>query len=243
MKVALVCVAKNEDLYIQEWIDYNLKLGFDDIIIFQHEWDFEIKHPQVKTYKIIGENIQVPKYNHFLKNYDGIYDWAAFFDVDEYLVLKKHDNIKSFIKDYSMFNNIAINWVLFGDNNIDEFSQSESSVVNRFTKRQKSINRHIKTISKVTSKHNFTTPHNTDGMWVSPENKLGSGPFNPEGKDEVAQINHYFCKTKIEFEEKIKRGRADTKKGQGIRTWQDFDNHNFNEVEDLSAKNFFNFVV
>lgn len=66
MKVALVCVAKNEDLYIQEWIDYNLKLGFDDIIIFQHEWDFEIRHPQVKTYKIIGENIQVPTYNHFL---------------------------------------------------------------------------------------------------------------------------------------------------------------------------------
>jgi hypothetical protein len=243
MKVALVCVAKNEDLYIQEWIDYNLKLGFDDIIIFQHEWNYEIKHPKVKTYKIIGENIQVPTYNHFLKNYEGMYDWAAFFDVDEYLVLKKHNNIKSFISDYSMFNNIAINWVLFGDNNIGEFSESDSSVVNRFTKRQQLINRHVKTISKVSSKYTFVTPHNTETMWVSPDNKLGSGPFNPEGKDEVAQINHYFCKTKIEFEEKIKRGRADTKKGQGIRTWQDFDNHNFNEVEDLSAKNFFNSVV
>lgn len=243
MKVALVCVAKNEDPYIQEWIDYNLKLGFDDIIIFQHEWDFEIRHPQVKTYKIIGENIQVPTYNHFLKNYEGIYDWAAFFDVDEYLVLKKHKNIKSFIEDYSMFNNIAINWVLFGDNNIQEFSESDTSVVNRFTKRQKSINRHIKTITKVNSNYNFLTPHNTNSMWVSPNNKLGTGPFNPEGEDQVAQINHYFCKTKMEFEEKIKRGRADTKKGQGIRTWQDFDNHNFNEVEDLSAKNFFNFVV
>lgn len=243
MKVALVCVAKNEDLYIQEWIDYNLKLGFDDIIIFQHEWNYEIKHPKVKTYKIIGENIQVPTYNHFLKNYEGMYDWAAFFDVDEYLVLKKHNNIKSFISDYSMFNNIAINWVLFGDNNIGEFSESDSSVVNRFTKRQQLINRHVKTISKVSSKYSFVTPHNTETMWVSPDNKLGSGPFNPEGKDEVAQINHYFCKTKIEFEEKIKRGRADTKKGQGIRTWQDFDNHNFNEVEDLSAKNFFNSVV
>ena len=36
MKVALVCIAKEEDNYIQEWIDYNKKLGFDDIIIYQN---------------------------------------------------------------------------------------------------------------------------------------------------------------------------------------------------------------
>ena len=38
MNVALVCVAKNEDNYIQEWIDYNKKLGFDDIIIYQNDY-------------------------------------------------------------------------------------------------------------------------------------------------------------------------------------------------------------
>ena len=33
MKVALVCIAKNEDNYIQEWINYNLKLGFDKTLV------------------------------------------------------------------------------------------------------------------------------------------------------------------------------------------------------------------
>lgn len=239
MKVALVCVAKNEELYIHEWIDYNLKLGFDDIIIYQHNWDYEINHPNVKTFKVTGENIQVSVYNNFLKTFENEYDWAAFFDVDEFLVLKKHDNIKSFISDYSMFNNIGINWVLFGDNDINEFNEDNTSVLQRFTKRQKLINRHIKTISKVSPNYTFLTPHNTNTMWVSPDNKLGMGPFNTSGNDRVAQLNHYFCKTKNEFEQKIKRGRADTNKGQGIRTWQDFDNHNFNEVEDLLAKDFY----
>jgi hypothetical protein len=34
MKTALVAIAKNEDLYINEWIEYNLKIGFSDIIVF-----------------------------------------------------------------------------------------------------------------------------------------------------------------------------------------------------------------
>lgn len=238
MKVALVCVAKNEELYIQEWIDYNLKLGFDDIIIYQHDWDYEISHPQVHTFKITGQNIQTKTYNDFMKKFEGIYDWAAFFDVDEFLVLKKHQDIKSFISDYLNFNNIGINWVLFGDNNIDTFDESNSSVLTRFTKRESRINRHIKTISKVNPKFSFNTPHNTDSMWVSPENQLGVGPWNLNGKNDIAQLNHYFCKTKPEFQMKISRGRADTVKGQGIRTWKDFDDHNFNEVEDNLAKNF-----
>jgi hypothetical protein len=35
-KIALVCIAKDEDLYLQDWIDYHLKLGFDDIHIYQN---------------------------------------------------------------------------------------------------------------------------------------------------------------------------------------------------------------
>lgn len=34
MKTALVCIAKNEDHYIDEWLKYYLKLGFADIFIF-----------------------------------------------------------------------------------------------------------------------------------------------------------------------------------------------------------------
>ena len=32
MKVALVCVARWEDYYLKEWLDYNQKLGFDIFI-------------------------------------------------------------------------------------------------------------------------------------------------------------------------------------------------------------------
>ena len=46
MKIALVCIAKNEDNYIKEWITYHKKLGFDDIFIYENDLDTIIKNDQ-----------------------------------------------------------------------------------------------------------------------------------------------------------------------------------------------------
>lgn len=34
MKTAIVCIAKNEDNYINEWIKYHTKLGFDYVCVY-----------------------------------------------------------------------------------------------------------------------------------------------------------------------------------------------------------------
>lgn len=235
MDVALVCIAKNEELYIQEWIDYHLKLGFDDIFIYQNNWRWESEQKNVIKYELDGEVQQRIAYNDFIQNNLKIYDWVAFFDVDEFLVLKKHDNVKNFIQQYSEHPSIAINWVLFGNNNIEDTTEN-FSLIKRFTKRQKNVNFHIKCIVKLTE-NTIMDIHHTNNNWVDTNNKIGKGPFNYYGDDNIAQLNHYFCKTKIEFQMKCDRGRADT--SNNLRTMKDFDEHNFNEIEDLTAHNFF----
>ena len=49
-KIALVTMAKDEDLYLQEWIDYHLKLGFDDIFIYQNNWRFNAQKPDDRVH-------------------------------------------------------------------------------------------------------------------------------------------------------------------------------------------------
>jgi hypothetical protein len=235
MKIALVCIAKNEDNYIQEWIDYNKKLGFDDIVIYQNDWKCNVDDSQVIKIDFNGVNRQVDAYNHFIKTNIGKYDWAAFLDIDEYLVLKKHKNIKEFIQEYSDYNSIGINWCLFGDNGLEGID-GEYSVLKRFTKRQSSINQHIKSIVKLTSKV-IMGVHNPDCFWVDPNKKTHMGPFNKDGDDTIAIINHYFVKTKEEFLLKCEKGRADAPSSVK-RNMSEFDPHNFNEVEDLNAFNF-----
>lgn len=233
MRVALVCIAKNEDNYIQEWIDYHKKVGFDDIFIYQNNWRWSGESEKVHKINFDGKNLQIVAYNNFLQTYKDQFDWVAFFDVDEFLVLKKHKNIKEFLKDYSDFDAIGINWVLFGNNNHNKVD-SEYSLIKRFTKRQSNVNQHIKSIIKMNKNLNMII-HNPTTFWVNTEKQYKIGPFNVNGSIEVAQINHYFCKTKEEFIEKINRGKADN---PSIRTMDEYEQHNFNEVEDLIAYNF-----
>ena len=240
MKVALVCIAKNEDHYIDEWIQYNKKLGFDKIFIYQNNWRTKVTDEIVHKIEFDGECQQIPAYNHFIQTYKNDYDWAAFFDVDEFLVLKKHSDIHSFIDDYKLYNAIGINWVLFGDNGVKTFNVENSSLLSRFTKRQIGLNQHVKAIINIKLPNINMAVHNSNYSFINPNNnQIFSGALSLCDKDDVCQINHYFCKTFDEFIAKCNRGRSDL---PVKRKLDEFHEHNTNNIEDLTALNFFNFV-
>jgi hypothetical protein len=233
MKTALVCIAKNEDHYIQEWIDYHLKLGFDKIIIYQNNWRWSGETENVIKIDFDGELKQTPSYNHFIEHNLNNYDWVAFFDVDEFLVLKKHNSIVEFLNDYNDYEAVGINWALFGNNGHNKILD-DYSVIKRFTKRQSSVNPHVKCIVKLHRKF-YMGVHSPDLNWVDTNKKLNYGPFNSDGDYSIAQLNHYFCKTEEEFLLKCERGRSDiTPK----RNMSEYEPHNINEIEDLTAFKF-----
>jgi hypothetical protein len=235
MKTALVCIAKNEDHYIDEWIAYNLKLGFDHIFIYANDWLFTYAHPQVTIIDYPGENKQREAYAHFLANHRKNFTWAAFFDVDEYLVLKKSPTIREFIQDYESVEAIAINWVMFGDNELTEVTD-DYSYLRRFTKRQIGVNEHIKCILNLSNNSSRMDVHNPYDVPATDTNgKKVVGPYNPQGDDSIAQLNHYYSRTIEEFKAKCDRGRADAY----IKNDYSFHKvHNHNDIEDTLARDF-----
>ena len=238
MNVSLVCVAKNETPYLEEWVDYNFKLGFDKIIVYQNDWRTDLVRDNLIKYELDGLNKQRDSYRHHVMNNQGENNWTAFFDVDEYLVLKKHNNIKDFVSDYSDSYGIGVNWVLFGDNGYERVIDNEYSLLKRFTKRQDGINPHVKSIVKITNGL-IMDIHNPNHYIMDTNYNKFIGPFNPKGDDNIAQLNHYFCKTKEEFQQKCDRGRADTDQPIYYRKMKDFDEYNKNEIIDLTAHNFY----
>jgi len=238
MKIALVCIAKNEDNYIKEWVDYHKKLGFDDIFIFENNWSSDLEDEKVITIKFNGEVKQVSAYNTFIDRFKYDYDWAAFIDVDEFIVLKKHKNIKDFIKDYEDVEyGIAVNWVLFGNNGHDDIADDNYSVLERFTKRQEGVNQHTKTILKLKYENiKMVDPHHPNTILYDTNFNKVTSALNPNGTIDVIQLNHYFCKTLKEFKEKIERGRADIPTKRNLTDW---DIHNSNEIDDFLALDFY----
>ena len=242
MKIALVCYARNEDRYIEEWVQYHIKLGFDKIIIWQDRWECKYEHPQIIKLKMRQTDTgrSVAAQNHFIDEMSHEYDYAAFFDVDEFLVLKKHSNVKDFVAEYSDCQSIGINWVFFGNNGQENVIDNDYSVIKRFTKRRiepgepGSELAAVKQILKLDQKIHMCI-HHPQCLWHTPERILCDGPGTKHKSVEIAQLNHYWCKTKQEFVEKKMIDRPDD---QVLGLWN-YERYNFNEIEDLAAYNFF----
>lgn len=164
MKIALCCIAKCENLYLSEWVNYHLNLGFDHIYIYDNnDTDGERcedvigkENPNVTvltTYigkKQKGCETQIRAYNDFYKTFGKKYDWVLFSDVDEFLVLNKHTNVNDYISSITDKKTkcVKLNWKCYGDN--EQLHYENKPVVERFTKEcdNKEENRFYKSFYK-----------------------------------------------------------------------------------------------
>lgn len=135
MKVAIIAIAKNEQLYIKEWLDYHLNLEFDKIIVADN--DDELLLSGFSTDKVIIEDytgverVQIKAYKELFKKYRNDYDWIAFFDIDEFLVLDGFENVKDFLSGFDA-DEIRLNCKHFTDNDELDVIDGNYNVFDRF---------------------------------------------------------------------------------------------------------------
>jgi hypothetical protein len=233
MKVALVCIAKDE-YCIEEWCAYHYKLGFDKVFIYENDWNSGVDFSYVTTIKVQGRAMQVISYCEFVKHYKQEYDWAMFLDCDEYLVLKKHNNVKDFITAYDNPNGISVNWIFFGSNS----NPLTKSLIKRFTMRAVNPDKHIKTILNLKHGNTMVSPHHPIRGVLNTKGRSFECPFDEDKYIDIAQINHYFYRSHPEWETKCKRGDANFPRyHHNDNEWINHFGHDC-VVEDLLAYNF-----
>jgi hypothetical protein len=214
---ALVCFTKKDENYLDEYIAYYLKLGFSTIFFYDNNSNRYLlkrkENHQVKVVWMPGMGRQAYAYNHFLKTFKHSFDYVAFFDSDEFLVLKKHGSIGDFCLDRISSGAIGINWYMFGNNGHQTYQND--LVVRRFTKRDRSMHPLVKTIAKCSdiremSIHNPKTLFR--GSFLNCRGQTIQDHCNYDWDDSLAQLNHYCTKSTEEYRWKIDRGRAIGKK-------------------------------
>lgn len=178
-KSAIVAIAKNEELYLQEWIDYHKNLGFDYIFVCDNNDEDNEKHLDIirknapecygidvrgreKLEKIgLQTGVYVFALNYIKEHFKDI-EWIAFIDIDEFL---SFDGMKAntFLgqdkfKDTDL---IHLNWKCYGDN--ENIFYVDKPVLERFTtplpedvlygslyiKQGLYLNKHVKSILRV----------------------------------------------------------------------------------------------
>ena len=232
MNVALCVIGRLENRYAVEFVDWYKNLGFDKIFIYDNNFGDE-EHFEDVLQSYIDDGFievtdcrnktayQINAYTDCYNKHKNEYDWIAFFDFDEFLVLKKDGDIKSFLSHFDGFQCVKINWMIYTDNDL---VRSDYRPLNeRFTEPMEydkcvqydfPDNNHVKSILKCNI-DNFNwvgNPHipsmitnacNTKGE------KSSNDAFQPYDFD-VAYLKHFVTKTIEEWVNvKFKRGTAD----------------------------------
>lgn len=123
---AICCIAKNEELYINDWIKYHIELGFDRIYIYDNN---DIDKPLTKDkidylyadkVTIIDyrglKQVQLKAYQDFFKNECFKYEWCAVIDCDEFISIKDK-SLDAYLNQYSDIDIIKLCWRVYTDDN------------------------------------------------------------------------------------------------------------------------------
>lgn len=221
MKTLLCVIVKEENCYLEEWINYNKLLGFDKILIYDnndkygerlnvsHHNDFvevidyrgifmPAKLVDKQTQRILY-GVQEQAYLDCYRNHSEGFDWIAFLDVDEFLEIDNNLSINEFLAQdkFKNIDSIQINWQIYGDNGFVYYE--DKPVQERFTTPALYNNSLVKTIVR-TNNPNFVTlrVHNaviTNGKFVYPNGNITKPAFRQLPNLECARIKHYYTKT------------------------------------------------
>ena len=126
-KYAICAIGRMENRYAHEWVGYHLALGFDHIYIYDNNRDGEERFEEVLQDFINAGRVsiidyrnkkhaQIPAYNEFYLCYGKQYDWIAYFDFDEFLVLEQPLN--DFLREFCHADCLLVNWRVMTDSGL-----------------------------------------------------------------------------------------------------------------------------
>ena len=244
LKVALCCIGRLENRYAKEFVEHYLKLGIDHIFVYDNNFgDEEHFEDVLKDYIKLGsvevinarDKIRVQNlcYNDCYAKHKNEYDWFAFLDFDEYLVLEKNRTIQEFLEEKKGFDCVLINWKCMSDNNLVHYE--DKPLMERFTEecpinlcvQYEGIpeNMHVKSIVRGSLKSiefngNPHVPSNNIICCNADGNECNKSPFQPISWT-TAYIKHFTTKTIDEWlMNKLKKGVADRDYDLFLKTYK-----------------------
>lgn len=224
--VMCLCI-KDEEQYLDEFVDYHTALGFAKFYIYDNSENHDLQQWGQEKNRLDGYNIQITHYPGQAvqsRAYldcgqralaDG-YTWAAFFDVDEYLILNRDTGIDTFLGKYCRQGALSINWVNLGTAGREVYSPQPLTKRFRYATSD-TVSNHLKTIARLEHMDMEKEPH-AHFTWMKPgydrkmlNGVIPKGHLGHGGRKEKAPalLYHYTYRSYKEYLfKRLYRGRA-----------------------------------
>jgi len=230
--VALFCNARDEK-HIREWAVHHLLIGFNRIIIFDHN----SKIPLSTVFQNFDKRVAVIRYDTppsqnnvkmtLMNNALNIakqmnVDWFIYLDADEFIILNNNlVGIKDLLNRYNFADSLALNWLMFGTNNLK--SDPDDLILESYTRSDLQLDKHVKSFVRPSQAINSDNPHfyhikNKARMYGLNSVLLNEYSFNAktvEYSKAPAFIAHYLYQSEETYiNRKINLPRDDTGTGR-----------------------------
>ena len=207
MSNIILCTNARNESNILEWVIHHLNLGFNHIYIVDHKSDIPIKYVLRNVsskfvtidrldYDIIKTTLIK---NAVIKSLKLKFKWMLYLDCDEFLILNDDISIHAFIDKYKQYDQICINWLMFGSNNLN-IAPINNTILETYTKCNTKLDKHVKTILNLSQKV-FTIPNphiyilpNMNNSVHTDYTKLNSiNPFFYDNPSHYSQVSAYIA--------------------------------------------------
>ncbi len=250
-KIVVCAIFKDEAPYLLEWIAFHRMIGVDLLVLYDN--GSTDGGPELIRRSNFARNVtliewadrpgQISAYRHFHANYARNFGWAAFIDLDEFIMPCSGSSIRDILirEAYDGYSDILLNWRIFGPSG--HVNRPDGLVIENFTRRVPDhglANRHVKSLVRTKDLVSIgSTPHifecarptcNARGETVL------SHAVQPIACHDVMVVNHYFTKSIEEWTFKRQRGRGDSLDPYGDRIFADVEEEA--TAEDTSALRF-----
>lgn len=203
--VCAVTVACHEMLSVDEWIAYHSLIGIDHFFIYDTSPIWQLRsflQVHGPTVTVISWNNKAHKdhrvaaYEDAIHNHIRRYKWATFIDIDEFIVLRKHPDLRAFLRDFDRRDQISIHQYLFGHNGF--FEDPPGPLTTTLIRRRKKPTKKYRSIVRTESISQIIDPCacelQSGRIHVDTNNHAFTKKLYP-GKMEIAQINRYACRS------------------------------------------------
>ena len=228
--LALCCIAKDEEFFIEEWLCYHSLRGVEHFYIYDNMSALPLRSlPALQAYlaqgritlvEVEGQGQQMPSYDHCLRHYGPECRWIGFIDLDEFIQVQRHADLRAFLSEFEPYAGLVLNWRIFGSNG--HLSRPSGLVISNYTESlaRPGAELHFKSLVDPRQTLSAKNPHTfflRPGTFCVGESHLpvpAEEAFAPLNR-ERAWINHYYYRSQQDFERKVLRGRASVTPDQG----------------------------
>lgn len=202
-------MVRDDNDYLDEWVEYHLAIGFEHILIYDHlsidpvkaKWGTQV------TVKRIDIEFPFPEYIHKSTFRQWKSHWIMVADVDEFLVLLGYNDVKDLLINYENYGGLGIPWSMYGSSG--HIKKPQGLVKDNYLWRTVDQDgpQYVKTIANTKYYKNIEDPH-----FVYSSQPLVNEAFEPftgslaSSPRQLCKINHYFTRSYEEWLFKRNRG-------------------------------------